>query len=201
MHVRTVYSIALAVTLALGALMTLCPPRTAGAATSLSSVVLKKSDVPAGYVLTSSKADTIQSQAQSDQVSVGTLRGKGWLGTFTSNFVKGSSAARIQINSSVDLFKSASGVSWDRSNGLRVIRRYLTHVRTFPVPGLGQQALGVTASGTLQRVPYALVFIVFRRGDYLASPGITVTGKISAAPSLTQVERYAAIMDGRIKHG
>jgi hypothetical protein len=201
MRTRSLIAAALGTALALGSAIPSGLHGSAYAAPSLSSIVLKKSEVPAGYRLTSGKADTAQSQAKSAHVSVATLLGKGWLGSYMETFEKGNSATDIQIYSSVDQFKSVGGVNWDISNGVSVIKKQLSNVKVFSLSGIGQQTLGLTASGTLQKVRYAALYVVFRRGTYLGAVGIIIAGKFTAAPALAQAERYAAIMDGRLKNG
>jgi len=198
---RTLAAAALGAALALGSAIPFGPLGTAYAAASLSSITLKKSDVPAVFRLTSARADTAQSAAKNAQVSIATLRAKGWIGRYAVTYDRSNASTDAEVTGNASLYKSASGASWDIAHGLSIIKKQFPNAKTFSVSGIGQQALGVTASGTIQRINFSTVFVVFRRGSYVAAAGITLAGKFTATPSISQVEHYAAIMDGRIKKG
>jgi hypothetical protein len=171
----------------------------ARAAPSLAALALRQSDVPAGYKQTTTKYDTIQSAASSDHVSVATLRSKGWLGSYQSTFAKTSKSVSLEISSGVDHFKSASGVNWDISNGLRILKAELHGSKTFPVSGIGNQAVGLRVSGKSGKTAYSIVYVIFRRGSYLGGAGIFAAGAVKSG-SATDAERYARIVDGRLKN-
>jgi hypothetical protein len=171
----------------------------AHAAPALAALALRQSDVPAGYKQSTSKYDTLQSAATSDHVSVATLRSKGWLGAYQVTYAKSSTSADLEISSGVDHFKSASGVNWDISNGLRILKSELHGAKTFPVNGIGNQAVGLLVSGKSGKTAYSIVYVIFRRGSYLGGAGIFTSGAVKSG-SAADAERYARIVDGRLKN-
>lgn len=190
---------ALTVTPAAGSVVALTAPGTALAATSIASIVLKPADVPTGFRLTQGKAETAQSEAKSAKVSVATLRAQGWLGTYNETFDKGNNTTDTQIYSGAGQFKSVGGANWNITNGENIVKKQLTHIKTFSISGIGQNCVGLTASGTLQKVKYAALYVVFRHGTYVGLAAEVYLGKFSGVPSVAQVEHLATIMNGRIK--
>jgi hypothetical protein len=191
---------ALGAALIVGAVLPFASLSGAKAASPLSSFVLKKSDVPAALPQTANKADTIQTAAKNAKVSVATIRSKGWLGAYESNFEKTTKTTDSFIYSTVDQFKDANGVAWDLNNGLKIVEHAIPKTSTFSIRGIGQSALGVKASGKSQGYSYTVLFVAVRRGPYLAGIEMGAVGKLPA-PSLAQAEHYASIVDARIKKG
>jgi hypothetical protein len=166
--------------------------------TPLASVALKTSDVPAGFKQTTGRYDVIQRVALNDKVTVAVLESKGWLASYDSTFDHNGARATTQINSGLDEFKSAGGARWDISNALHLLTKNLPHARAVSIAGIGDQAMLFKSSGVVHRARYSLAYVVFRRGPYLGGTAIIVTGS-GPAPSTADVERYAHILDGRLK--
>jgi hypothetical protein len=168
-------------------------------AATLSSLALRKNDVPAAYRQTKATSDSLKSAASAANVSTTTLRAKGWLADYDTGFTTGSTATLREIDSGITRFKSSQGARWNLNNGLRLGRQQLPHAKGFSVRGLGQQAAGITATGKSSSVTYTFVFIAFREGSYVSAVGITAGGK-AQGPSAAEAEGYARIIDGRVKH-
>ncbi|MBV9282147.1 MAG: hypothetical protein JOZ41_18865 [Chloroflexi bacterium] len=170
----------------------------ARAATPLSSLALRKSDMPPGYRQTAARSATIQSEAKDNKVSVTMLRSHGWQGSYNTTFETKTYGAAAEIDSGVERFKSARGAAWYYNLGVRQITRDAPHATWFPVHGVGETAFGFKISETLHRVPVAAVSIGFRRGSYLGVAIVSVAGS-RVMPPMMAAEIYARIVDARLK--
>ncbi|HYW64607.1 MAG TPA: hypothetical protein VE865_15555, partial [Bradyrhizobium sp.] len=120
-------------------------------------------------------------------------------GNVESTFQASGKGTATNVDSTVDHFRSASGARWDLNRGLKQLRSQTPGAKTFGVSGIGQQAIGFKFSGKTGNVPFSLVYIVVLRGSYLAATGISVAGVVPAPP-VSAVERYARVVDGRVKN-
>jgi hypothetical protein len=98
----------------------------------------------------------------------------------------------------VTLFQGASGAKWDAGHGTLLLRKQYPGSKTFSVQGVGDQALGISATGKSGKTSYTFVFVVFTRGPYLGGTGIVFAG---GTASKSDAVHYASIIDGRIKNG
>jgi len=158
----------------------------AAAASSAASVVLHKSEVPAGYALKSQaytnagmQALTKIPKAQFDQHG----RVTGLLEAFT----KGSSA----IESFASQYKSTSGAVWEYGKS---VAADLKSTKITSAPKVGDRSTGYTATGTLKGVAVVEYGVDFQKGDYnMTAQVIGPKGTVS----LSSAVHYAKIMAGR----
>jgi hypothetical protein len=172
----------------------------ARAASAPASLVLKRSDVPAGYNQTFAKSETIQEASTGGQASVTTLRSKGWVAAYQTGFYRAAtktSTLTTVIGSGVTQFKSSSGAKWDLANVLRLLHKQYRGSKTFAVQGIGDQATGISVTVKSGKVAYNILYVVFGRGSYLGFAELGVSG---GPASTANAEHYASIVDGRVKN-
>jgi hypothetical protein len=192
---------ALSAALLTGALLPYGPGGAAHAAPSLSAFALKKSDLPAGYTQTKNANETIQQFAQNSKVSVATVRSHGWVGTYDASFLKSfNKTTASEVESGVDLFKSASGATWDLNQGIAAFKKQYPHATTFSAPGIGNQASGLKGTTKSGGTNLTFVLIGVRRGAYLGGVILVGAGGAAATPTTADALKYARIMDGRLKN-
>jgi hypothetical protein len=165
----------------------------ADARTSVKTLALRVSDLPAGFTSGGSQYYSAARVVNGTKLTVSTLLGHGWITTYEVRYDRATLKGISLLINDVIAYKTAAGAHWGTATSVSGF----TSMKRLPVTGLGDESDGFTSTRVIGGQKFTEDIIGFRRG---AIDVTFTTAGFQGTYTPAQVISLAKLIDRRIQH-